>query len=258
MRYSLIIKIVIIRKAICSKESVKERRNQDGNKYQRPDRGGGLRTKEALQALDRGYRVLAVGYSRREWTPDEAIPYDMQPLYLIILEDNIRKNVSETLRYFYREGVAVKVISADHVKTVSMVAKKAGLKHWEKAVDLSELGESVDYDRICEAYDVFARVTPKQKQELFEALKRKGHHVAMTGDGVNDLLALRTADCSIAVAEGSDASRQISQIVLLESDFTHLPQVVMEGRKFPVSVYSDPDYAHRRGDGGISVLLDDF
>lgn len=93
--------------------------------------------------------------------------------------------------------MAVKVISGDHVKTVSMVAKKAGLKHWEKAVDVSILGEDIDFDRICEEYDVFARVTPKQKQELVAALKRKGHHVAMTGDGVNDLLALRTADCSL-------------------------------------------------------------
>lgn len=89
----------------------------------------------------------------------------------------------------------------------------------------------VDYDRICEEYAVFARVTPKQKQELVKDLKRQGHQVAMTGDGVNDLLALREADCSIAVADGSDASRQISQIVLLNSDFTNLPQVVMEGRK---------------------------
>ena len=186
---------------------------------------------EALQALNQGYRVLAVGYSRQGWTESETLPSDILPLYIVTLEDNIRKNVGETMNYFYQEGVAVKVISGDHVKTVSMVAKKAGLKHWEKAVDVSALGEDIDYDRICEAYDVFARVTPKQKQELVAALKRKGHHVAMTGDGVNDLLALRTADCSIAVAEGSDASRQISQIVLLESDFTHLPQVVMEGRK---------------------------
>lgn len=186
---------------------------------------------EALQALNQGYRVLAIGYSKQGWTDDEALPAGIQPLYIVTLEDNIRKNVGETLNYFYQEGVAVKVISGDHVKTVSMVAKKAGLKHWEKAVDMSMLGENIDYDRICEEYDVFARVTPKQKQELVAALKRKGHHVAMTGDGVNDLLALRTADCSIAVAEGSDASRQISQIVLLESDFTHLPQVVMEGRK---------------------------
>lgn len=187
--------------------------------------------KEVSRALDQGYRVIAIGYSKQGWTEDETLPSDILPLYIVTLEDNIRKNVGETLNYFYREGVAVKVISGDHVKTVSMVAKKAGLKHWEKAVDVSALGEDIDYDRICEAYDVFARVTPNQKQELVAALKRKGHHVAMTGDGVNDLLALRTADCSIAVAEGSDASRQISQIVLLESDFTHLPQVVMEGRK---------------------------
>lgn len=183
------------------------------------------------QALDQGYRVLAIGYSKQEWTEGEELPPDILPLYVVTLEDNIRKNAGEALDYFYREGVAVKVISGDHVKTVSMVAKKAGLKHWEKAVDVSSLGENIDYDKICEEYDVFARVTPKQKQELIAALKRKGHHVAMTGDGVNDLLALRTADCSIAVAEGSDASRQISQIVLLESDFTYLPQVVMEGRK---------------------------
>ena len=96
---------------------------------------------------------------------------------------------------------------------------------------MSELKGTVDYDELCENYSVFARVTPKQKQQLVMALKRKGHHVAMTGDGVNDLLALREADCSIAVAEGSDASRQISQIVLMESDFTHLPQVVLQGRR---------------------------
>lgn len=184
-----------------------------------------------VRALDQGYRTLAIGYSKQGWTEGEAPPLDILPLYIVTLADNIRKNVGETLKFFYREGVAVKVISGDHVKTVSMVAKKAGLKHWEKAVDVSILGEDIDYDRICEEYDVFARATPKQKQELIAALKRKGHHVAMTGDGVNDLLALRTADCSIAVAEGSDASRQISQIVLLKSDFTHLPQVVKEGRK---------------------------
>lgn len=196
-----------------------------------PERILGDCPKTVDRALNQGYRVLAIGYSRQGWAENEILPPDIQPLYIITLEDNIRKNAVETLDYFYHEGVAVKIISGDHVKTVSMTAKKAGLKHWEKAVDMSLLGKNIDYDRICEEYDVFARVTPKQKQELVAALKRKGHHVAMTGDGVNDLLALRTADCSIAVAEGSDASRQISQIVLLESDFTHLPQVVMEGRK---------------------------
>ena len=96
---------------------------------------------------------------------------------------------------------------------------------------MSVIGENADYDSLCEEYAVFARVTPKQKQELVKALQRKGHQVAMTGDGVNDLLALREADCSIAIADGSDASRQIAQVVLMDSDFTHLPEVVMEGRK---------------------------
>lgn len=99
-------------------------------------------------------------------------------------------------------------------------------RHW-----MSTVGEEADYDSLCEKYAVFARVTPKQKQELVRALQRKGHQVAMTGDGVNDLLALREADCSIAIADGSDASRQIAQVVLMDSDFTLFPQVVMEGRK---------------------------
>ena len=162
---------------------------------------------------------------------EEHLPGDLLPLYVIILEDTIRKNTRETLDYFHREGVDVKVISGDHLKTVSMIAKKAGLRRWNDAIDLSAVGEDADFDRICQDYAVFARVTPKQKQLLVQALKRGGHQVAMTGDGVNDLLALREADCSIAVAEGSDASRQISQIVLLNSDFTHLPQVLLEGRK---------------------------
>ncbi len=114
---------------------------------------------------------------------------------------------------------------------MSMIGKRAGLERWSEAVDLSALGENIDYDQICRKYSVFARVTPKQKQELVKAFQRQGHKVAMTGDGVNDLLALREADCSIAVADGSDASRQLAQVVLLDSDFTHLPQVVMEGRK---------------------------
>ena len=187
--------------------------------------------KKAEVQMEQGYRVIAVGYSGQAWNNDEYLPDNILPLYLITLTDTIRKNTRRTLEYFRKEGVDVKIISGDHVRTVSMTAKKAGLKRWMDAVDLSTMGEEIDFDRICQKHAVFARVTPKQKQQLVKALKRQGHHVAMTGDGVNDLLALREADCSIAVAQGSDASRQISQIVLLESDFTHLPQVVLEGRK---------------------------
>ena len=161
----------------------------------------------------------------------EAFPEEIRPLYGVVLEDALRPHAKETLDIFRKAGVEVKMISGDHVTTVSQIARRAGLHRWADAVDLSELGDKIDYDSLCEKYAVFARVTPKQKQELVKALKRKGRQVAMTGDGVNDLLALREADCSIAVADGSDASRQISQIVLLDSDFTNLPQVVMEGRK---------------------------
>ena len=186
---------------------------------------------EAECQMREGRRVVAIGYAEGIWTDDTRLPEKLMPVCMIALADTIRKDADKTLAYFKREGVDVRVISGDHLKTVSMIAKKAGLERWAEGVDMSELGESIDYDEICSRYTVFARVTPEQKQLLVRALKRQGHHVAMTGDGVNDLLALREADCSIAISEGSDASRQIAQIVLLDSDFTHLPQVVLEGRR---------------------------
>jgi len=181
--------------------------------------------------IGQGCRAIAIGFYNGVWQNDKELPDRIEPLSAVILTDHIRKNTAETLEYFRKEGVDVKIISGDHVKTVSMIARKAGLKSWESAVDLSDFGEDADYDSLCRKYSVFARVTPKQKQLLVRAMKRGGHQVAMTGDGVNDLLALREADCSIAIAEGSDASRQISRIVLLDSDFSNLPQVVLEGRK---------------------------
>ena len=186
---------------------------------------------KAEKQMELGYRVIAVGISSQSWQEEKTLPEDISPLYFIVLEDSIRSGTAETLEYFRKEGVDVKVISGDHAKTVSMIAQKAGLLGWEKVIDLSTLGETIDYDKICQEYSVFARVTPKQKQFLVQALKRQGHRVAMTGDGVNDLLALKEADCAIAVSEGSDASRQISQIVLLDSNFTYLSQVVLEGRR---------------------------
>lgn len=187
---------------------------------------------ESLECeLEHGRRLVAIGYYDGEWKDEEHLPAQIQPLYSVVLEDRIRNNAKKTLEFFRRQGVDVKVISGDHVKTVAMIAKRAGLKGWADAIDMSAVGEEPDYDAICREYTVFARVTPKQKQELVKAFQRQGHKVAMTGDGVNDLLALREADCSIAIADGSDASRQIAQVVLMDSDFTHLPQVVMEGRK---------------------------
>lgn len=187
---------------------------------------------ESLECeLEHGRRLVAIGYYKGEWKDEKHLPAQIQPLYSVVLEDQIRRNAKKTLEFFRRQGVDVKVISGDHVKTVAMIAKRAGLKAWADAIDMSAVGEEPDYDAICREYTVFARVTPKQKQELVQAFQRQGHKVAMTGDGVNDLLALREADCSIAIADGSDASRQIAQVVLMDSDFTHLPQVVMEGRK---------------------------
>ena len=183
------------------------------------------------QELEQGRRIVGIGYYGGTWTEENVLPPRIHMLYTVVLEDRIRKNAKKTLEFFKEQGVDVKIISGDHVKTVSMIGQRAGLEKWWEAVDLSSLGENIDFDKICRQYSVFARVTPGQKQELVKALQRQGHKVAMTGDGVNDLLALREADCSIAVADGSDASRQLAQVVLLDSDFTHLPQVVMEGRK---------------------------
>ena len=191
---------------------------------------GGLSPK-IEQELEKGRRAVAIGWYSGSWENAGELPEEILPLYSVILEDTIRRNAAKTLEFFHTEGVDVKIISGDHVRTVSMIAKRAGLRRWMEAVDMSVQGENPDYDRLCAKYAVFARVTPAQKKELVLALKRQGRQVAMTGDGVNDLLALREADCSIAVADGSDASRQISHIVLLDSDFTNLPQVVMEGRK---------------------------
>ncbi len=181
--------------------------------------------------LEKGRRAVVIGYFEGHWENTQELPEKLRLLYSVILEDNIRQGAAKTLEFFHSEGVDVKIISGDHLKTVSMIAKQAGLRRWMDAVDLSRQGEEPDYDELTEKYAVFARVTPAQKKELVLALKRRGHQVAMTGDGVNDLLALKEADCSIAVADGSDASRQLSQLVLLDSDFTNLPQVVMEGRK---------------------------
>lgn len=181
--------------------------------------------------IEKGYRAVIIGFYSGTWQNETALPDKIEPLCAVILSDNIRKNTAQTLEYFSKEGVEVKVISGDHVKTVSIIAQKAGLKAWENAVDLSVFGEDADYENICQQYTVFARVSPKQKQLLVRAMRQRGHRVAMTGDGVNDLLALREADCSIAMAAGSDAARQISQLVLLDSDFANLPHVVLEGRK---------------------------
>ncbi len=149
----------------------------------------------------------------------------------IVLQDKIRKEAKDTLNYFQEQGVTVKIISGDNPQTVEEIAKRAGLKKEVKAIDLSTLKSEKEIIKAAEEYDIFGRVKPEEKHILIKALKEKGHTVAMTGDGVNDCLALKEADCSIAMASGSDAARSVSQLVLLDSNFASMPHVVAEGRR---------------------------
>ncbi len=176
-----------------------------------------------------GQRVLLLAQSDRP-LPGKSLPERLSAKALVVLTDEIRESAPATLKYFREQGVELKVISGDDPVTVSSVAAKAGLPGSESYVDASKLRD----DEIREAalkYTVFGRVTPQRKLELVQSLKKAGHKVAMTGDGVNDVLALREADCSIAMQSGSDAARCVSQLVLLDSDFSSMPLAVEEGRR---------------------------
>lgn len=176
-----------------------------------------------------GQRVLLLAQSP-EPLPEKALPANLSPKALVILSDEIRESAPSTLAYFREQGVTLKVISGDDPVTVSNVAAKAGLSGAECFVDASELTDE-ELSAAAEKYTVFGRVTPARKLELVRALRAAGHKVAMTGDGVNDVLALREADCSVAMQSGSDAARCVSQLVLLNSDFSSMPLAVQEGRR---------------------------
>ena len=162
---------------------------------------------------------------------DETLDADKLPVALILLANKIRPEAPDTFAFFADQGVSVRVISGDNPLTVSEVAKRAGIPGAERWADARELVTDEDMDAAAEDTVVFGRVTPDQKRRLVKALKRAGRTVAMTGDGVNDVLALKEADCSIAVASGSDVACQVSQIVLMDSNFASLPSVVAEGRR---------------------------
>lgn len=176
-----------------------------------------------------GLRVLLLAFGK-DIIHDNNLPDDLSAKALIVLSDKIRESAPQTLKYFRKQGVALKVISGDDPVTVSNVAKKAGLEGAENYVDASDISEE-ELSDAAEKYTVFGRVTPSRKLELIKALKSKGHKVAMTGDGVNDVPALKEADCSIAMQSGSDAARSVSQLVLLDSDFKSMPLAVEEGRR---------------------------
>ena len=162
---------------------------------------------------------------------DKGLTGPLEPLALAVLHNPIREEAPETFRYFARQGVAVKVISGDNPVTVSAVAMQAGIEGAQRHVDAAALKTPADYDRAVREYTVFGRVTPDQKRRLVKALQKAGHTVAMTGDGVNDVLALKDADCGIAMASGAEAACQVAQVVLLDSNFASMPEVVEEGRR---------------------------
>ena len=172
------------------------------------------------------YRVLVVAYQKESLASG---PINLSVLGFVLIQDKIRKEAPDTLKYFKEQGVTVKIISEDNFKTVCSIAKRAGIED-AKGMDATLLN-SDNIDEMLEKYDVFGRVTPDQKKRIIESLQRKGHTVAMTGDGVNDVLALKKADCSIAMASGSDAAKNVSQLVLLDSNFASMPEVVAEGRR---------------------------
>ncbi len=176
------------------------------------------------------YRVVAVVHTDQS-IKNHQLPTDVKVLGFILLQDKIRKEAKDTLIYFKDQGVGLKIISGDHVETVSEIAKRAGLDKDLRAVDARSLDTDDKIEEAVEQYDVFGRVSPIQKKKIILALKRHGHTVAMTGDGVNDVLALKEADCSVAMASGSDAARNVSQLVLLNSNFDAMPSVVAEGRR---------------------------
>lgn len=185
---------------------------------------------EITEHASTGARVLVFGTYDGEVT-GKPLDHGITPLGFVLLANPIREAAKTTFEYFAEQGVDVKVISGDNPVTVSNVARQAGIRNAEKYVDASELGDEKDLRKAVLYNTVFGRVTPDQKRKFVRILKEAGHTVAMTGDGVNDVLALKDADCSIAMASGSDAAAQASQLVLLESDFSCMPEVVLEGRR---------------------------
>ncbi len=176
------------------------------------------------------YRVLVLAHSKNDFNKKD-LPDKVNLLGYILLLDKIRPDANKTLSYFEAQGVDIKIISGDNPVTVSKIAKNVGVKNYDRYIDMSTISEDTDLNDIAINYTIFGRVSPTQKQSLIKSLKSNDRTVAMTGDGVNDVLALKEADCSVAMASGSDATKNISQLVLLDSNFAAMPKIVAEGRR---------------------------
>ncbi|MDE6060345.1 MAG: HAD-IC family P-type ATPase, partial [Clostridia bacterium] len=177
-----------------------------------------------------GFRVIVLASSPNGFN-DKSLPSGLEAQSLIFITDTIRSEAPDTLRFFKEEGVEVKIISGDNPETVRAVALRAGLENCDNIIDMSTLTTEEEIEEAATKYTIFGRVLPDQKLTLVKALKKAGHTVAMTGDGVNDVLALKAADCSIAMAAGSDAAKNVSSLVLLDNNFASMPHVVAEGRR---------------------------
>ena len=184
--------------------------------------------KEKINFYSKEHRVLGLFHSQQNTSKDE-LPNDLELIGLLFIKDKIRKEAKKTLDYFKKQGVSIKIISGDHVRTVANIADSLGLQKSASYVDVSKLSEA-QLEEAAFQYTIFGRVSPEQKKRLILSLKKK-HTVAMIGDGINDVLALKEADCSIALASGSDGARNVSQLVLLDSNFDAMPKVVEEGRR---------------------------
>lgn len=186
--------------------------------------------KDIINNYASDYRVLVLAHSKNNFN-DKNLPNEIDLIGIVLMLDKIRNEASQTLAYFANQGVDIKIISGDNPITVSKIAKRVGVKKYDSYIDMSTLSSDDSFSKIASKYTIFGRVSPTQKKDLIKALKSNGKTVAMTGDGVNDVLALKESDCSIAMANGSDATKNISQLVLLDSNFASMPKVVSEGRR---------------------------
>lgn len=185
--------------------------------------------KNEILSYQENYRVLAIAHSNNKFENND-LPQNLELLGFVLVSDKIRKDAKKTLEYFKNQGVNIKIISGDNPVTVSKIGKQVGLENYDKYIDMSTI-KDCDIDKIVENHTIFGRVSPIQKKLIIKALQSNGKTVAMTGDGVNDVLALKTSDCSIAMANGSDAAKNVSQLILLDSNFSSMPKIVAEGRR---------------------------
>ena len=178
-----------------------------------------------------GLRVVLLSKINEDFTDEEKIPSNKSNVAMIIIRDTIRPEVKDTMEWFAQNDVDIKVISGDNIGTVSYIAKQSGIKNWDKAIDLSKISENDNFEEIVLSNSIFGRVTPDQKADIIAVLKKNGRYTGVTGDGLNDLLAFKQADCSIALANGAAATKNVANLILLDSNFANMKEAVFQGRR---------------------------